>query len=43
MRLLEHQAKAVFAKYGIPVPRGRVARTPDEAARVAHELGVPVA
>ena len=43
MRLLEHQAKAVFARYGIPVPRGRVARTPDEAEQVARELGVPVA
>ena len=43
MRLLEHQAKAVFARYGIPVPRGRVARTPEEAREIALELGVPVA
>ena len=40
---MEHQAKAVFAKYGIPVPEGRVARTPEEARRVAEELGRPVA
>ena len=43
MRLLEHQAKAVFARYGIPVPRGRVARTPHEALEIALELGTPVA
>ena len=43
MRLLEHQAKAVFARYGIPVPKGRVARTPHEALEIALELGTPVA
>ena len=43
MRFLEHQAKAVFARYGIPVPRGRVAKTPEEARDIAQELGVPVA
>ena len=43
MRLLEHQAKAVFARYGIPVPKGRVAKTPEEAREIARELGVPVA
>ncbi len=43
MRLLEHQAKAVFARYGIPVPEGRVARTPEEAREIARELGCPVA
>jgi len=43
LRLLEHQAKAVFARYGIPVPRGRAARTPEEARDIACELGVPVA
>ncbi|RLI09619.1 ADP-forming succinate--CoA ligase subunit beta [Candidatus Bathyarchaeota archaeon] len=43
MRLLEHQAKEVFARYGIPVPKGRVARTPHEAFEIALELGTPVA
>ncbi len=43
MRLLEHQAKAMFARYGIPTPEGRVARTPEEAEAIARELGRPVA
>ena len=43
MRLLEHQAKAVFARYGIPTPEGRVAKTPEEAEAIARELGRPVA
>ena len=42
MKLHEFQAKEVLAKYGIPVPRGRVARTPDEAATIARELGETV-
>jgi len=40
--LLEPEAKAVCAEYGIPVPRGRVARTADEAVQVAEEIGYPV-
>ena len=43
MRLLEYQAKKVFAKHGIPVPRGRVAKTPHEAFEITLELGTPVA
>lgn len=39
MRLYEHQGKELFAKYGIPVPRGRLAATPEEAERGARELG----
>ena len=39
MKLFEFQAKEVFAKSGIPVPRGRMASTPDEAATIAGELG----
>jgi succinyl-CoA synthetase beta subunit len=42
MKLLEYQAKEVLASLGIPIPPGRVARTPDEAAEAAGELG-PVA
>jgi succinyl-CoA synthetase beta subunit len=37
--LFEHQAKELFASYGVPVPRGRVAETPDEARSVAADLG----
>ncbi len=39
MKIHEYQAKDIFAKYGIPVPAGRVAFTPDEAASIAAELG----
>ncbi len=39
MKLHEHQAKEIFAKYGIPVPEGRVAFSLKEAKEVAQELG----
>ncbi|MGA3184563.1 MAG: ADP-forming succinate--CoA ligase subunit beta [Candidatus Dormibacteria bacterium] len=39
MKLLEYQAKRQFARVGIEVPAGRLARTPDEAATAARELG----
>ena len=39
MKIHEYQAKEVFAKYGIPVPSGRVATTPDEAAEIAADIG----
>jgi succinyl-CoA synthetase beta subunit len=42
MKLLEYQAKEVLASLGIPIPPGRVARTPEEAAAACAELG-PVA
>ena len=38
MDLFEHQAKELFAEYGVPVPTGKVARTPQEARAVAEEL-----
>jgi len=39
MNLHEYQAKEVFSAYGIPVPTGRVAATPDEAVAAAEALG----
>jgi succinyl-CoA synthetase beta subunit len=39
MKIHEHQAKAVLAEFGVPVPRGRVARTPQEARAIAEEFG----
>jgi succinyl-CoA synthetase beta subunit len=42
--LFEHQAKELFAKYGVPVPRGKVAHTAEEARAIAAEFataGVP--
>jgi len=35
----EYQAKQVFAKYGVPTPRGIIANTPDQAVANASELG----
>lgn len=39
MNIHEYQAKAVLAKYGVPVPRGHVAYTADEAVEGAKKLG----
>jgi len=39
MKVHEYQAKALMAKYGIPVPKGGVVSTPDEAKKVASDLG----
>jgi len=43
LRLLEWQAKEIFREYGIPLPRGRVAKTPEEARNIAEEISGPVA
>ena len=43
MKIHEYQAKAILAKYGVPVPRGEVALTPQEAVEIAKRLGGPVA
>ncbi len=42
MKIHEYQAKQIFAAAGIPVPREKVAATPDEAVAAAQELGLPV-
>ncbi|GAA2179210.1 ADP-forming succinate--CoA ligase subunit beta [Brooklawnia cerclae] len=42
MDLFEYQARDVFDKHAVPVPRGIVARTPDEAAEASQQLGTPV-
>ncbi len=39
MKLLEYQAKEVLASLGIPIPAGKVARTPEEAEAAARALG----
>jgi len=38
MKIHEYQAKELFRKFGIPIPRGRVAFSPAEARGVASEL-----
>ena len=42
MRFYEYEAKALFARHGAPLLRGRVARTAAEAAGIARDLAVPV-
>ena len=39
MKIHEYQGKALLKEYGVPVPRGLVARTPEEAEKAAAELG----
>jgi succinyl-CoA synthetase beta subunit len=39
MNLHEYQSKQLFARYGIPVPAGHVASTPEEAVDAAKRLG----
>src|ERR671917_996524 len=41
MDLLEYQGKQLFAKHGVPVPRGRNAHTVDEALAAADDIGFP--
>jgi succinyl-CoA synthetase beta subunit len=42
MNIHEHQAKAVLKEFGVAVPRGFPAFTPDEAVKAAEQLGGPV-
>ena len=42
MNIHEHQAKAVLAEFGVPVPRGYPAFSVDEAVAAAEKLGGPV-
>jgi succinyl-CoA synthetase beta subunit len=38
----EYQAKEIFRKYGIPIPPGEVATTPEEAEAIARKFGTIV-
>ena len=42
MKIHEYQAKAILAKFGVPVPRGEVVLKKDEARAAAERLGTPV-
>ena len=42
MKIHEYQGKELFRTYNIPVPRGIVATTPEEARNAAIQLGTPV-
>ena len=39
MKLQEFQAKRIFGQYGIPVPQGEVAETPEEAREILSLKG----
>jgi succinyl-CoA synthetase beta subunit len=41
MDLLEYQGKQLFARHGVPVPAGRVARDVERAVAAAEEIGYP--
>ncbi len=42
MNIHEYQAKDIFRKYGIPIPPGEVATTPEEAEVIARKFGTTV-
>ncbi|MGI8556263.1 MAG: ADP-forming succinate--CoA ligase subunit beta [Pyrinomonadaceae bacterium] len=42
MKIHEYQGKELLRKYGVPTPRGIMARTPEEAEAAAKELGTDV-
>ncbi len=39
MKIHEYQAKEIFKQFGIPVPHGGVAETPEEAREIARQIG----
>lgn len=39
MKLHEYQSKFLFGEYGIPIPKGKVATTPEEVYEIAKEIG----
>jgi len=42
MNIHEYQAKQIFAKYGVPTPRGLMAESVEQAVENAKELGGPI-
>ena len=42
MNIHEYQAKQIFAKYGVPTPKGKIAHSVEEAVKNAEELGGPI-
>src|SRR5450759_3202296 len=42
MKLHEYQSKQIFTRYGIPIPRGRLATTAVEAKQISEELACRV-
>ncbi len=42
LNLHEYQSKRIFGQYGVPVPQGEVASSPEEVRRIAERMGFPV-
>src|SRR3954471_1126734 len=42
MKIHEYQGKQIFSRYGVPIPRGILVNSPQEAEQAAKELGTPV-
>jgi succinyl-CoA synthetase beta subunit len=42
MRLYEHEAKLLFGKFGIPLPKSALAISTNDAVQAASEIGMPV-
>ena len=42
MKIHEYQAKGILSQFGVPIPAGEVARTPEEAEDAAKKIGGPV-
>jgi succinyl-CoA synthetase beta subunit len=41
LKVHEYQAKEIFGKYGIPIPKGKVAKTVDEVIAISRDVGLP--
>lgn len=41
--LTEHEAKKLLSRYGIPVTKEDIAKSPEEAVRIANRIGYPIA
>ncbi|MCH7761394.1 ADP-forming succinate--CoA ligase subunit beta [candidate division TA06 bacterium] len=42
MKIHEYQAKEILRKFGLPIPPGEVARTPEEAESIAKKIEKPL-
>ncbi len=42
MKIHEYQAKSILSRFGVQIPRGDVAETPEKAYQIAHEIGSTV-
>lgn len=42
MKLYEYETRLIASKYGIPMAKGKLALSPEQAAQVAEDIGTPV-